>query len=454
MASESSKMGVITRFPPSPTGVLHVGSVRTALYNYLFAKQNKGQFILRIEDTDRERSKKEFEDNIYSGLAWLGLKHDNTNVVRQSERGSVYETYLKKMVENGSAYISKEESKEEGQRAEVVRFKNPSKVVTFSDLIRGDISFDTTELKDFIIAKSMTEPLYHLAVVVDDFEAGVTHIIRGEDGISNTPRQILLQEAIGAPRPLYAHLPLILDAQKAKLSKRKHGEKVSLDYYIKQGYFKEAIINYLALVGWNPGTEQEVLSLDELIEKFDISKVQKAGAVFNEEKLKWMNKQYLAKLGEGEYLSLAEKFVPESYRSNAAMLKKVLLASRERISVFAELTNMATAGEFEYFFNEPNYPKEKLLWKDEKDPAKTKAHLMKAIELLTTADPDSATGFTAAAVKAIIWPYAEGVGRGNILWPMRYALSGKDKSPDPFSLAEILGKDETIKRLEKACNVL
>lgn len=272
---------VITRMAPSPTGNFHVGGARTALFNFLFAKKNNGKFILRIEDTDKERSKKEFEDDIFESLEWLGLKHDE--FYRQSERGGVYKSYIEKMLDNGSVYEAEDK---------VIRFKNPNKKVKFDDLVRGEIQFDTTELKDFVIAKSIDEPLYHLAVVIDDFESGITHVIRGEDHISNTPRQILIQEAIGAPRPLYAHLPLILAQDRSKLSKRKHGESVSLDYYRNKGYSTEAVINYLALLGWNPGTEQEIFTLDELIKVFDLSKVHKGGAIFDEKKLAWVNRKH------------------------------------------------------------------------------------------------------------------------------------------------------------------
>ena len=210
---------IVTRFAPSPTGLLHAGNYRTAVFSYLFARQHGGKFILRIEDTDRERSRPEYEVNILESLAWLGLDFDEK--YRQSENASVHREYLEKMIASGHAYISQETPTKEGERAEVIRFKNPNKKVLFPDLIRGDIEFDTTELKDFVIAKSLDEPVFHLAVVVDDFTAGVTHVIRGEDHISNTPRQILIQEAIGAPCPIYAHLPLVLAPDRSKLSKRK-----------------------------------------------------------------------------------------------------------------------------------------------------------------------------------------------------------------------------------------
>jgi len=286
---DDKKNKKIVRFAPSPTGFLHVGSARSALYNFLFARKNNGKFILRIEDTDKERSKKEFETDIIEGLNWLGLGYDE--LYRQSERGEVYKSHIEKMLDSGSIFEAEDK---------VIRFKNPNKKVKFNDLVRGEIEFDTTELKDFVIAKSVDEPLYHLAVVIDDFESGITHVIRGEDHISNTPRQILIQEAIGAPRPIYAHLPLILAPDRSKLSKRKHGESVSLDYYRNKGYSPEAIINYLALLGWNPGTEQEIFTLEELINVFDLSRVHKGGAIFDEKKLAWVNKKHfnLAKIRE------------------------------------------------------------------------------------------------------------------------------------------------------------
>ncbi|MCC6475212.1 MAG: glutamate--tRNA ligase, partial [Burkholderiales bacterium] len=255
-----------------------MGGVRTALFSFLYARQNKGTFALRIEDTDKARNREEWTTGLIEDLGWLGLHHDT--FVIQSERVASHTAYLKKIIEEGKAYISKETPKEEGQRDEVVRFKNPNKVVVINDLIRGEVSIDTTDLGDFIIARSLEEPLYHFAVVVDDMEMGITHVIRAEEHLSNTPRQILIQEAIGGSRPVYAHLPLVLAADKSKLSKRKHGETVSLTYYRSRGYLPAAIINFVALLGWNPGTEQEIMSLDELIAQFKLENVQKGGAVF------------------------------------------------------------------------------------------------------------------------------------------------------------------------------
>ncbi|MEX2014263.1 MAG: glutamate--tRNA ligase family protein [Parcubacteria group bacterium] len=388
---------IITRFPPSPTGPLQVGNVRTALFNYLFAKKNKGDFIVRAEDTDKARSKREYEESMLDSLEWLGLKRDG-EFWRQSERTEIYKKYLKKLIGEGKAYVSEET---EGENREVVRFKNPNSVIVFEDVVRGEVQFDTTELGDFIIAKNIEEPLYHLAVVVDDFETGITHVIRGEDHISNTPRQILIEEAIGAPRPIYVHMPLILASDRSKLSKRKHGESVSLDYYRQKGYLPEAIINYLALLGWNPGTEQEIFTMEELIEQFDLAKIQKGGAIFDEKKLEWVNREHLKRLPPEMQMALKIKEVQaEPYISSAPELERA-----------------------------------KIGWKDT-SPETTLQHLEQVKKLV--GDDDA------------IMKYAEKEGKGNVLWPLRYALSGQEKSPDPFTLMAALGKEESIKRIEKA----
>ena len=442
---------VITRFAPSPTGVLHIGSVRTALYSWLYARQHEGKFILRIEDTDKERSTKEFEENILDGLSWLGLNHDE--FYRQSERGEIYKKHLEKLIANGTAYISDEEPKEEGQRSSVIRFKNPGRVVTFRDEVRGDISFDTTELGDFVIAKDLESPLYHFAVVVDDFEMGVTHIIRGDDGISNTPRQILIQEALGAPRPSYTHLPMILAPDKSKLSKR-HGA-LAVTEYRDEGYLPEAILNFVALMGWNPGSDQEIISLKEMLALFTLEKVHKSGAVFNIEKLKWLNKHYMKLLpieraGE-EVLVRMPADLRADAKNNPELFVKIMPIILERINSFGEITELANGGEIAYFFQDPTYPAEALFWKDDKDAGHTRAHLDKVVELLQKISP---TDFTAEGIKAALWDYATEVGRGNVLWPLRYALSGRDKSPDPFMLANILGPEVVLRRIERAKQLL
>ena len=272
---------VVTRIAPSPTGYLHFGLARTALFSYLFARKHGGTYILRIEDTDTARNKPEYEQDISEQLAWLGLTADAT--YRQSEAMPRHKQCLAKLIEEDKAYVSKETAKDgSGKEVEVVRLRNPGETVTFTDLIRGEIQFDTTELKDFVIARSITDTLFHLAVVIDDADEGVTHVIRGEDHISNTPRQILIQRALGFPEPHYAHLPLILMPDKSKMSKRKH--ETAVRTFREMGILPNALINYVALLGWNPGTDQELFTLEELVNIFDTSQVQKSGAVFDMEK--------------------------------------------------------------------------------------------------------------------------------------------------------------------------
>mgnify|MGYP001578855714 FL=1 len=442
-----SQPPVVTRFAPSPTGFLHVGSARTALFNYLFTKKHGGTFLLRIEDTDKERSKKEFEDDILAGLSWLGISHDG-EPTRQSERTAIYRSYLEKMILSGAAYEAEENQDKTGK---VVRFKNPNKTITFHDLIRGDISFDTAELGDFVVAKDKETPLYHLAVVVDDHEMGITHVIRGEDHISNTPRQILIQEAIGAKRPLYAHIPLILAPDRSKLSKR-HGA-VSVSEYKIIGYLPEAFVNFLALLGWNPGTDKEIFSIEELTAAFDIEKVQKGAAVFNEEKLKWMNREHLRALPHEEIAPMVLERLPEDLRAAAyanldigqKVLDRVIL---ERIHVLSEVTALADAGEFSFYFSAPHVAREKIVWK-KGTAEKTLAHLDKIASILHTASFESPD-----TIKRALFPYADKEGRGEVLWPYRYALSGRDTSPDPFTISYVIGKQETIRRIQTARDLL
>ncbi|MDO8510477.1 MAG: glutamate--tRNA ligase family protein, partial [bacterium] len=351
---------VVTRFPPSPTGFLHIGSARTALFNYLFARQNGGTFILRIEDTDKARSKKEFEDNILEGMTWLGLEHDA--FYRQSERTELYKRYIEKLIEEKKAYVS-EETSDTLKRSSVIRFKNPNTKISFPDIIRGQVTFDTEELGDFVIAKDLEEPLYHLTVVIDDFEMGVTHVIRGEDHISNTPRQILIAHAIGAPEPEYAHLPLILAPDRSKLSKR-HGA-VGVTEYEAMGYLPEAIINYLALLGWNPGTAEEIFTISELIEKFDLNKIQKGGAIFNLDKLKWINKKHLEKLPREILHSKIKTILTKKFQHiSDIFLDRLMPTIMERIETYGDLEKMVAGGELDYFFIEPSYTPQALIWKE------------------------------------------------------------------------------------------
>ncbi len=443
---------ITTRIPPSPTGHLHIGTVRTALFNYLFSRHHNGRFVFRSEDTDKTRSTKEFEKEIIDGLLSLGLKWDNEELVRQSERGEIYRRYLEQGIEGGSFYISKEESKQNpGETVEVVRLKNPNKEIIFNDLIRGEIKFDTTELGDLVIARNLDDALYHFTVVVDDYEMGVTHVLRGEDHISNTPRQILIQEALGFSRPEYAHLPLILAADRSKMSKR-HGA-VAVVEYLKEGFLPEAIINYLALLGWNPGTDQEIFTLDQLVEQFDINKVHKSGAVFDRQKFLWINKEHLNLLSNDDYKKLIISALPERVKAldnySEARLEKLLPTIRERINIISEFTTAAENGEYDFAFATPEVSLELLKFKKDPDVSAALPRLQKVAEML----PDSES-FGPTKIKDAIWLYAEKEGRGEVLWPLRVALTGLEKSPDPFTVASIIGREETLERIENACKKL
>ncbi|MEK7175739.1 MAG: glutamate--tRNA ligase family protein [Patescibacteria group bacterium] len=452
---------IITRFAPSPTGLCHLGTYRTAIFAYLFARKNNGKFIYRSEDTDKERSKKEYEEKIIESLHWLGLDYDQ--FFRQSENIVRHKFFLEKMVKEGSAYISREKAKnkdgiERDEIKAIIRFKNPNIDITFKDLIKGEVTINTTDLGDFVIAKNFNEPIFHLAVVVDDFEEGVTHVIRAEEHVSNTPRQILIQRAIGAPTPIYAHLPLVLGPDKLKLSKRRGA--LAAGFYKELGFMPAAIFNCISLVGWNPGTEQEIFSKEELIENFDFSKVQKSPAMFNEKKLEWFNKEYMKMLNQEEiknniflYLpkNLAEAAKNLNSRANSSFVQLIF----ERITKWSDVTEMAKNGELNFFFTEPNLGTEskEIILKNYL-PENIINNLNQAIqELNKLSQGPSLTpqeGFSKENIKEILMQIANTLqSRGELLHPIRYSLSGLEKSPDPFIIAEILGKVETLSRLKK-----
>lgn len=442
-----NSMDVRVRIAPSPTGYFHFGLARTALYNYLFAKKHGGAMVLRLEDTDKERSKKEYEDDLYECFEWLGITFDEKYV--QSQHVERHKELLKKLVDEDKAYISKEEAKDgSGRIVEVVRLRNPGRTITFTDVIRGDITFDTTELKDFVLARSIDDPLYHFAVVADDGDARITHVIRGEDHISNTPRQILIQEALGLPRPVYAHLPLILAPDRTKMSKRKH--QTALREFRKQGYLPEALINFTALLGWSEGRGgKEIYNLDELIAAFSLEGIHKAGAVFDVEKLRWFNRHYLLQRSEGEFMKevlaimqveLEERGIAWDNTKAAAIVPVV----RERISMYDDVRMLAKEGEFDFFFAPPSLDAAKIVEK-KSTAASAKEHLAFAETALSALND-----FTADSVKAALWDYASEKGRGAVLWPLRFSLSGREKSPDPFVIASVIGKEETLARIAAA----
>ncbi|MDP3965532.1 MAG: glutamate--tRNA ligase family protein, partial [bacterium] len=444
---------VRVRIPPSPTGYCHVGTARMAVINYLFAKKNGGTIVFRSEDTDKERSTKEYETDIMDSLHWLGLTWDE--FYRQSERTDVYRGALHTLVDSGHAYVSEEESKKEaGKMMRVVRLKNPGSTITFTDMIRGDITFDTAELGDFVIARSVDDALYHFAVVVDDAAMNITHVIRGDDHISNTPRQILILEALGFERPKYAHYPLLLGADKSKLSKRT-GD-TSVKSYRDAGYLPEAFLNYIAVLGWTPASQREILSLSEMINEFDVKDLHKSGAVFDMEKLRWFNRQYLTGMPRDEFAKSALAIMEEAVskrglRWSSETGAHLIEMLRERISVWEDVRLLTSEGELDYFFKDPAY-EAALIPGKQGSPESAQKHLNALLQIVAGI---SGSEFAhPETIKARIWDYAAKEGTGAVLWPFRFALTGLARSPDPFFVASVLGKDTVLKRISAALSAL
>lgn len=439
-------MNVITRFAPSPTGLKHAGNYRTAVFCYLFAKKHKGSFLVRIEDTDLARFKEGSEQIIFDTLAWLGLTPDESPI-RSSERVERHKELLKKLVDEDKAYISREPKKDDASKiVDVVRLRNPKTTVTFHDEIRGDITFDTTEHGDFVIARAIDDPLYHFAVVVDDGDSGITHIIRGEDHISNTPRHILIQQALGFIQPNYTHLPLLLGTDRSKLATR-NGAKPLIEYR-DMGILPEAMLNYLALLGWNPGDEREYLSREKLIASFDLSRVQKGGAIFDEVKLLSVNQHWMRALSDTDFI--------EHLACEYQMSTKIISLLKERAKTFTEAREMLS-GELACLFEEPALDRATLVIKEPKDRLGiTKIALESLLEPLKSLPEDVSTEVVKEALMSLAdREEARGKGgRGALLWPLRYALSGAERSPDPFTLIAILGPLESISRIEKALGIL
>jgi glutamyl-tRNA synthetase len=493
------------RFAPSPTGHLHIGTARTALFNYLFAKNQNGKFILRIEDTDLERSDIKYEKEIIESLKYIGIEWDE--FYRQSERFDIYKKYLKNLLDKDKVYYcfcSKEEieaqkqerisvgklyqysgkcrnlSKQEvaknlkNQKPFTIRFKTPvhTKII-FEDLARKKIEFDSNLMDDFIISRGLDNPLYNFVAVVDDYEMEISHIIRGEDHISNTPKQILLQQALGFPLPKYAHLPLILGDDRTKLSKR-HGA-TSVYEYKKLGYLPETLNNFMAFLGWNPGTEREIFNMSSLIKEFSLDKIQKGGAIFNIKRLNFLNSFYIR---EKSLNALTELCIP--YLINADLitpigddgeiikdwdnlplemisysvletkeklsfnhLKQIVAIYQERMKTLSEIPELC-----DYFFRDKLvYDRGLLKWKDMSD--NELAEIIDKLEnILSGID---AKNYNKENLEKILIEEANGVGdRGKLLWPLRASLSGKKASASPFEIAEILGKQKTLARITEA----
>lgn len=492
---------VRVRFAPSPTGPLHIGGVRTALFNYLFAKKHGGTFYLRIEDTDQTRFVPGAEAYIFEALEWLGIapeetvgKNEKFGPYRQSERKAMYQQYADQLINSGWAYyafdtaesldamrkeaeaygktfiynhsvreqldnsltVSREKVTERIANGEhyVIRFKTPvNEILELKDIIRGDIKFDTNLLDDKVLFKSDGMPTYHLANIVDDHLMETSHVIRGEEWLPSLPLHHLLYKAFGWNAPEFAHLPLILKPiGNGKLSKR-DGDKMGFPVfplewkteegissgYRENGFFPEAVINFLALLGWNDGTEQEIFSLEELVQKFDLNRIHKAGAKFDPEKNKWFNHQYLQKQSDA---SLAESFksiLDKKGISTSLDLTKVVSLIKERAHFVNEFWNLA-----DYFFEAPTSYDEKAAknWKEE-----TPGLMQQVISEL-----EKIEDFTSANIETLLkeWMSANEIGMGKVMQPLRLSLVGALKGPHLFDIIEMIGKAETVKRIEKA----
>ena len=508
---------VRVRFAPSPTGFMHIGNFRSALYDYLFAKKHGGDFVLRIEDTDQKRFVSGALESLINVLDWAGLKYDEgvfeksqiSNLKSQtisesknypgvlevgeygpyiqSERLELYKKYAEQLVADGKAYycFCEPERLEEMREKQIqekkapmydrycltnidaekineklkencpatIRLKVPrDETIVFEDIVRGKVSFNTNTIDDQVLMKSDGFPTYHLASVVDDHLMQITQVIRGEEWLPSTPKHILLYRALGWQEPQFAHLPLLLNLDRSKLSKRQ-GD-VAVEDYIKKGYLKEAIINFVAMLGWNPGegSTQEIYSMDELIEKFELSKVHKAGAVFDIKKLDWINSQYIKKLSPDELLKNAKPFFQKKDffvdasddKKTDEYLKKVLMIEKERLSKFSDVGDENT-----FFFQEISYQKEMLRWKTNTDQ-QTIESLQTSYDILKDID-ESDWSLSAIETKLL---EAAGDKRGDLLWPLRVALTGAQKSPSPFEVAWALGKEESLARLKNALELV
>ena len=467
---------VVTRFAPSPTGFMHVGGVRTALYAWLWARKNNGQFILRIEDTDKDREVKGSIEHIMESLKWLGLNWDQGpdkggpySPYIQSERLDLYKKYASILIDKGCAYpdpYTKEELEEFRKKAEKekkpflyrehrpktfnvwngtqpLRFKiSEIKSYHWNDAVRGELSAGPEALDDFILIKSDGYPTYNFAHIVDDLEMKVSHVMRADEFISSTPIYLSLYEALNITPPILVTLPPILaEGGKKKLSKR-DGAKDILEYK-KEGYLPEAVINFLALLGWNPGGEKEIFTKEELIQAFDIKRIQISGAQINLEKLDWMNKEHMKKLSYDEIKSGIFQYLPEKEFRNEKLIPIIF----ERISKWSDVKKMVEVGELDFFFKVPEIQKEKLIYKNT-SLEEIVDNIKLAIKALENLEENN---FTRENVKIVLMQIADSLeNRGVLLHPVRFALSGKDKSPDPFVIASIIGKNETLSRLQKA----
>ncbi len=466
---------VITRFAPSPTGYLHVGGARTALFNYLFARKYGGVFRLRIEDTDRMRSSPEMTQKILDGLSWLGLDYDG-ELVFQGARANIHRKIAYRLLESKSAYrcfCSKEvldnkrkevESKGETYRYDqtcrylsqeqieanlaqkkpfAIRFRVPEGETSWVDGVRGRIIVRNQELDDFVILRSDGSPVYQLAVVVDDHDMGITHVIRGDDHLSNTPKQILIYRALGWEIPHFSHLPLILGQDKKRLSKR-HGAS-SVEEYRDMGILPEALFNFLSLLGWNPGNDTEIMSREEIIQQFSLEGINKKSAIFDPAKLRWMNRQYISRKSDDELWSqVVEKWVKAGYltkeeaESERHRLLWIISLLKYRVDNMNDFVESA-----QYFFQDPEFYDEKGIRKHLKNP-----EVWNWLEVVVVRLRELGK-FKTDTIERVIRSEAEkfGVAAAKLIHPIRLALTGSTASPGLFEVMEILGKDVVLRRL-------
>ncbi len=481
---------VRVRIAPSPTGPLHIGTAHTALFNWLYARQKNGRFILRIEDTDQVRSKEEFMFDIIDGLTWLGLdwdegpeRNDGFGPYRQSERLDIYKKHAQELIANKKAYycyctpdeLEKERAeqmrekkapkysgrcrdlseeaidkcKAEGRQPSIRFIVEPQKV-KFEDIIKGELEFDTSLFGDFVIMKSDGTPTFLFAGVSDDFLMKISHVIRGEDHLSNTPRQILLGGALNFSIPEYGHLPLILNPDRTKLSKRKNPTSISKDFR-DQGYLPDAMINFLALMGWSPRDDsatqdKEIWRLKDLINEFNLAEIGKSPSIFDQKKLDFLNGYYLRKLSTGELAKAAEPFLHQAGLGDGK--EKVLVALslvQERIKKLAEIPES-----IDFFFKPPLNFTDILIPKGS-TKEKTKLALEQSYQYL-----NEEKDFGRDSLEQLLRAVAEKnkLKTGEILWPIRVALTGKEASPGAFEVLEALGKTESISRIKKAIDMI
>lgn len=462
---------------------MHIGGVRTALFAYLFARKNNGTFILRIEDTDKEREVAGSIEQIQDSLSWLGIEWNYGPETEgefgsciQSERLSIYLHYAQKLIDKGLAYpdpYSKDEV--DAFRAQAVERKLPFlfrnhrpetfetwdgskplrlkvpeiKRYKWHDEVRGELEAGEEMVDDIVLIKADGYPTYNFAHIIDDLEMGVTHIMRGDEFISSMPKFLSIYDALEIPYPLFVTLPPILKEDRSKKLGKRDGAKDILTYK-EEGYLPEAMLNFLSLIGWNPGTEQEIFSKEELIAEFDIDRIQKGGGAFNEEKLLWMNKEYLRKMPSDAFFEYVKNALPESITDSEhfsdEIVHRLLPLIRERIHVSAEIAEIANSGEYDFAFTTPDVDQNLLAWKNDPNSSAALPRLQKAHLLLENADFN-----TPESIKSSLWEYAEEVGKGELLWPLRVALTGKERSPDPFIAAYVIGKQQTLLRIKNAC---